>query len=93
MGIRAHPRLTSRETSLGHHGTSLAVAPGRWESSGVIHTVPISYFREDHVKHIPSEPRRSLAESVSEGSGRGMAPSSATRHEASNSKWSTESTT
>ena len=21
MGIRAHPRLTSRETSLGHHGT------------------------------------------------------------------------
>jgi len=56
MGIRAHPRLTSRETSLGHHGTSLAVAPGRRESSGVIHTVPISYFREDHVKHIPSEP-------------------------------------
>src|ERR1700726_2637031 len=29
MGIRAHPRLTSGKTSLGHHAPSLLVAPGR----------------------------------------------------------------
>jgi len=56
MGIRAHPRLTSRETSLGHHGTQSRGCAGRrescWRYSHCVYFLLSGGSREA----IPSEP-------------------------------------
>jgi len=75
MGIRAHPRLTSGKTSLGHHGTQSLGCAGQTvrpslhsisqtsvgKLSILNYSVSVLMFQPDHVKPSPRSHRRSLA--------------------------------
>jgi hypothetical protein len=86
MGIRAHPRLTKRETSLGHHGTQSRGCAGQTvrpsphsisqTSAGKL-LITSSSSQSGSREAIPSEPPVAHSrKSVSEGGGEGWLPSS-----------------
>src|SRR5438876_10979050 len=76
MGIRAHPRLTKRKTSKGHHGTqSLGcagqtvrpslhsisqISAGKLSILNLLSLLSDVRHRRDHVKPSPRSHRRSL---------------------------------